>query len=113
MPKRRKSMKKLSAIFAGLLLSAAVGIAADTNAGKATYDKSCKMCHGPDGTPNAKIAAAMKVEMQHLGSKEVQGMSDAALKKVVTEGQGKMKPVKTISGADLDNLIAYIRTLKQ
>jgi mono/diheme cytochrome c family protein len=106
-------MKKVSAIFAGLLLSAAVSSAADATAGKAAYDKSCKMCHGPDGTPNAKIAAAMKVDMRHLGSKEVQGMTDAALKKVVTEGQGKMKPIKTISGPDLDNLIAHIRTLKQ
>lgn len=106
-------MKKLSAVLAGLVLSAAVALAADANAGKATYDKSCKMCHGPDGTPNVKIAAAMKVEMRHLGSKEVQGMTDAALKTVVADGKGKMKPIKTVSGPDLDNLIAYIRSLKQ
>jgi mono/diheme cytochrome c family protein len=106
-------MRKFSVIFTGLLFSAAISIAADANAGKATYDKSCKTCHGPDGTPNAKIAAAMKVDMRHLGGKEVQGMSDAALKKVVTDGHGKMKPVKTITGTALDDLVAYVRTLKQ
>ena len=84
-------MKKVSMIFTGLLLSAAISVAADASAGKATYDKSCKSCHGPDGTPNAKIAAAMKVEMRHLGGKEVQGMSDAALKKGHHRGEGKMK----------------------
>jgi mono/diheme cytochrome c family protein len=97
----------------GLVFSATVCVAADINAGKAAYDKACRSCHGADGTPNAKIAAAMKVEMRHLGSKEVQALSDAEHKNIITDGKGKMKPIKIVSGADVDNVVAYVRTLKQ
>ncbi len=35
--------------------------AAVAAAGKAIYDKSCKTCHGPDGTPPAGVAKAMGI----------------------------------------------------
>jgi mono/diheme cytochrome c family protein len=87
--------------------------AADAKAGQAVYDKSCKSCHGPDGAGNAAIAKMMKVEMKDLKSPEVQAMSDDDLKKVVTDGKGKMKPVASVSGAAVDNVVAYIRTWKK
>jgi mono/diheme cytochrome c family protein len=98
-------------ILAGL--SAAAGLAADAKAGQAVFDKSCKSCHGADGTPNPAIAKMMKVEMKNLGSAEVQAQSDADLAKIITEGKGKMKPVKTVSGPAVDNVVAYVRTLKK
>ena len=93
---------------AGLALSAG-----DAGAGKAVYDKSCKSCHGADGTANPKIAKMMKVEMKDLSSAGVQAHSDADLKKIITEGQGKMKPIKSVAGKDIDNVIAYVRSLKK
>jgi hypothetical protein len=51
--------------------------------------------------------------MKDLGSSDVQSMSDDDIKKVITDGMGKMKPVKSVSGAALDNVVAYIRTLKK
>jgi mono/diheme cytochrome c family protein len=36
-------------------LFAAAGLAADAKAGQAVYDKSCKQCHGADGTPNPSM----------------------------------------------------------
>ncbi len=92
---------------------AVAGTAADAKAGQASYDKACKSCHGSDGTPNAAIGKMMKVEMRDLKSSEVQAMSDADLKKVITDGKGKMKPIKTISGGDADNVVAYVRSLKK
>ena len=44
---------------------------------------------------------------------EVQSLSDDALKEVITEGHGKMKPVKTVAGKDVDDVIAYVRSLKK
>lgn len=106
-------MKRFIRILTGSAFVTAVGLAADAGAGKAAYDRACKSCHGADGTPNAKIATALKADMRDLGSKEVQGLSDAQLKTVITEGKGKMKPVKTVSGADVDNVVAYVRSFRK
>ena len=96
-----------------LIASAGLALAAgDAAAGKAVYDKACKSCHGADGTANANIAKMMKVEIKSLGSAETQAHSDADLMKIVTDGQGKMKPIKSVAGKDLDNVIAYVRSLK-
>ena len=94
-------------------LTAALVVAADAKAGQAIYDKSCKSCHGPDGSPNPAVAKMMKVEMKDLKSAEVQAMSDADMKKVVAEGKGKMKPVHAVAVADLDHVVAYVRTFKK
>jgi len=96
------------------ILPATLALAAGSaTAGKAVYDKSCKSCHGAAGIANPVIAKMMKVEIKDLSSAEVQSLSDDALKKVITEGQGKMKPVKTVAGKDVDDVIAYVRSLKK
>jgi hypothetical protein len=46
-------------------------------------------------------------------SSKRQGMSDAAIKTVITDGKGKMKPIKTLTAADADNVVPYIRSLKK
>jgi len=93
---------------------AAVGCwAADAKAGQAAYDKSCKPCHGADGTPNPGIMKMTKAEMKDLKSPEVQGMSAADMKTVITAGKGKMKPVATVTGTTVDDVIAYVKTLKK
>jgi mono/diheme cytochrome c family protein len=101
----------LSVSLAAFLAGA--GLAADATAGKAVYDKSCKSCHGADGAPNAAVAKMMKVEMKDLKAPDVQSRSDADLKKVVTAGEGKMKAMPAVSGASLDDCIAYMRSLKK
>jgi predicted CXXCH cytochrome family protein len=100
-------------IVLGLAAAAANAVqAADANAGKAVYQKSCKSCHGPDGTPNAAVAKMMKADMKDLKSSDVQAMSDDDLKKVITNGKGKMKPIASVSGTDADNVVAYVKSLK-
>ena len=106
-------MKKLIAVFAGVLVLSLPLAAADTAAGKAVYDKSCKSCHGPDGAGNPAVAKMMKVEMKHLGSNEVQAKSDDDLKAVITKGTGKMKPIASLSGDQVSAVVAFVRTLKQ
>jgi mono/diheme cytochrome c family protein len=105
-------MRIMLVVFAALALTATAALAADAKAGQATFGTSCKSCHGADGTPNAAVAKAMKVEIKDLKSAEVQGKSDDDMKKIITTGTGKMSPVKAVSGADADNVIAYVRTLK-
>ena len=87
--------------------------AGDAAAGKADYLKKCASCHGQAGEGKDAIAKTLKVELKHLGSKDVQAMSDADLKKIAMEGMGKMKPVKDVDDKSADNIVAYLRTLKQ
>jgi mono/diheme cytochrome c family protein len=81
--------------------------AADAAAGKAVFEAKCKACHGASGEGNPNIAKMMKVEMKPLGE------TTADVKKVVTEGMGKMKPVASVTGADLDSVVAYVHSLKK
>ena len=100
-------------LLCGLALVPPRTLAADAAAGKTVFDAKCKACHGADGAGNPAIAKMMKVEMKALGSAEVQKRSDADLKMVVTMGTGKMKPVTTVTGADLDNVVAYVHSMKK
>jgi mono/diheme cytochrome c family protein len=97
-------------VLAGL--SAAVASAADVSAGQADYARACKSCHGPDGTPNPAIVKMMKVEMKDLKSAEVQALSNDDVKKIIAGGKGKMRPITSVSGSALDDVAAYIHTLK-
>jgi mono/diheme cytochrome c family protein len=91
----------------------ATAVFADAKAGQAVFEKSCKSCHGADGTPNAAVAKMMKVEMKDLKSPEVQAESPAAIKKIVSEGKGKMKPIKAVEGPALDDVVSYVKSLKK
>jgi mono/diheme cytochrome c family protein len=96
------------------LATASLAIAAgDAAAGKASYDKACKSCHGADGTPNPGIAKSLKVDMLHLGDPAVQKLTDDELKAIVVNGKGKMKGVKSVAGKSVDDVVAYMRTLKK
>lgn len=106
-------MKKILYTAALAALGSVSMFAANAKNGNAVFDKSCKQCHGADGTANPTIAKMMNVPMADLKSPEVQGTSDAAMKDIVTNGKGKMKPVKTVTGADLDDVVAYVHTLKK
>jgi mono/diheme cytochrome c family protein len=104
-------------IAAGVLFSAPASLSArpagDAAAGKEVFLKKCKTCHGDDGQGNQGMAKLLKTTITPLDSEEVQSKSDAELKKIITEGKDKMKPVKDVGGADLDNVIAFVRSLKK
>jgi mono/diheme cytochrome c family protein len=114
-------MKKTSMSIAGILLcvslgvlgSVAVSLAADPKAGQAVYSKACKNCHGADGTPNANIAKMMKVDMKDLKAPEVQAMSTDDIKKIITSGTGKMKGISSVTGSSVDDVAAYVKSLKK
>ena len=106
-------MRTVLATLSLVCLSVSAALAADAKGGQAVYDRACKTCHGADGTANANLAKMLKVDIPDLKAPEVQGMSDADFKKVITDGKGKMRPVSSVSGADLDNVTAYIHTLKK
>ena len=108
-------MSKTSAtitLSAALLLTSGAAFAADSAAGKAAYDKSCKSCHGATGEPNPAIAKMMGVTMQNLGSAEVQALSDADMKGIITNGKGKMKPIAGLTDPQVTAVAQYFKSLK-
>jgi mono/diheme cytochrome c family protein len=98
--------------FALVVWLAAPGALAggDAAKGKAVYTSKCATCHGAEGEGKPAIAKMMKVEMKHLGAKEVQSKTDAVLRKEISEGTGKMKGVK-LTEEELANLLSYLRSL--
>jgi mono/diheme cytochrome c family protein len=95
-----------AAIYGAMMLAPAA--AASAKEGEAVYTAKCRNCHGVDGSGNPAIAKMMNVTMKPLGSE-----TDADLRTAVTAGAGKMKPITGVAAGDLDNLVAYIHTLKK
>jgi mono/diheme cytochrome c family protein len=93
-------MKRIAMTLVLLSLPAAAAFAADAAAGKAVYDTKCKACHGATGTGGAMDKAS------------IVGTAAAAVKDAVSKGKGKMKPVATVTGDALDNVAAYVASLK-
>jgi|SRR6266849_6601722 mono/diheme cytochrome c family protein len=108
-------LKGLAGVLAmtGVLLAAPAATAGDATAGKDVFLKKCKTCHGEDGSGNQGMAKLLKTTITPLDSDEAQSKSDAEIKKIIMEGKDKMKPVKDLSSADIDNVIAFVRTLKK
>jgi len=100
-----------AAIFLALAVSPAVFAGGDAAGGKDVFMKHCAACHGQDGNGKEAVAKMMKVTIPQLPSKEVQALSDADLTKVITDGKGKMMAMKSLSAADVTNVIAFIRSI--
>jgi mono/diheme cytochrome c family protein len=98
-----------AALMAPLLLPALEK--GDAAKGKVLFSR-CSVCHGDSGEGKDAIAKAYGVQMKAMSSKEVQSLDDAALKKVISEGKGKMKPV-SLSDQEAANIIAFVRSLKK
>jgi mono/diheme cytochrome c family protein len=67
--------------------------------GAATYAAKCKMCHGAAG------------EGTKMSPDPIKGKAADVTKKAVTDGKGKMKPVK-LEAADIDAVAAFVAGLK-
>jgi mono/diheme cytochrome c family protein len=93
-------MKRIVMTLALLSLPAAVAFGADAAAGKTVFDSKCKMCHGAAGAGGAMDKAS------------IAGTPVAATKDAVGKGKGKMKPVASVTGDALDNVAAYVASLK-
>ncbi|MBW2426242.1 MAG: cytochrome c [Deltaproteobacteria bacterium] len=126
----------MTRFFATLVVTAAIAVpglsfAGDVEAGNAKFQALCTSCHGPEGKgdgPTGKALAAagqpaprdfsvgdFKLDTDGDGTPG----TDTDLKNVITKGamayggSAMMAPVAGLSDADLDNLVAFIRSLKQ
>jgi mono/diheme cytochrome c family protein len=94
-------MKRIAITLVLLSLPVAVAIAADAAAGKTVFTTKCKACHGADAAGGVMDKAS------------IAGTDAATVKNTVTKGKGKMKPVASVTGDALDNVAAYVASLKK
>jgi mono/diheme cytochrome c family protein len=78
-----------------LLLASVAGFASADPA--ATFKAKCAMCHGPDGAGGNIHKASIK------------GTKQADVLKAITEGKGKMKPVKIDDAAAVAKWVSSLK----
>jgi mono/diheme cytochrome c family protein len=112
---------------AAAVLAPAAALAADAAAGKTLFTTNCASCHGDSGKGDGPVGAALqppprdftKAEFKFDTDGDGKPGTDADLKGVITQGAGAfggsplMAPWPTLSDADVANVIAHIRSLKQ
>jgi len=103
-------------LLAAALLAATV-ITASAADVKETWDKSCAICHGPDGKGDTKMGK--KLDIKDLTDAKVQGsLKDEEMFKAIKEGvkdgeKTKMKAAEGLNDQDMQSLVKYVRTLKK
>jgi mono/diheme cytochrome c family protein len=92
--------------------------AGDADAGKAKFQQLCAVCHGAAGAGDGPAAAGLNPKPRTFADAEWQAsVDDDYLRKIITEGGpavGKsplMTAQRGLQGSDLDNVVAYIRSL--
>lgn len=104
-----------------LSVTAGAALAADAAAGEAKFKQLCSACHGPAGAGDGPAAASLRPAPRDLGDATWQASVDDAYIRTVIEKGGTavgLSPMMTpwghaLKGADLDNVVAYIRSLNK
>ena len=103
-----KLIRSQIVLAATMLLAGVFCFAQD---GAATYKAKCAMCHGPTGTPSAGMGKAMGIKP--VSDPSMQALTVTQIEAAVKEGKGKMKPVASVTGPAVDNVVAYVKSLKK
>jgi cytochrome c2 len=115
-------MKKLGLLLLSCALALTLSVAAQKKAadkkgggdaakGQAVFDdKKCTVCHWPD-KETKKIGPGLKGLFTHKKMWDDKPFSEANVRDMIKNGGGKMTGFDDISAKDLDNLIAYLKTL--
>lgn len=95
-----------------IVLAASVAMPAFAGTGDADYKAKCAMCHGADGQAATGMGKSMNIK-SFKDPSQVK-LTDAELIASTTKGKGKMPAYEgKLSSAQINDVIAYIRTLQK
>jgi mono/diheme cytochrome c family protein len=82
--------------------------------GQILFGMTCAVCHGPSGTGDGKLSGFFAPRPADLSSERVQGLSDAELFLIISQGRGIMPSLaENFSAGERWDVINYVRTLKK
>jgi mono/diheme cytochrome c family protein len=129
MDRTQKQISLLVSIAAlAMLLAPAGALAGDAEAGKAAYTANCTSCHGDTGKGDGPVGQVLQppprdfsvADFKFDADEDGTPGSDADLVLVISKGAGAFGGNQmmaawggVLSDEDVDNVVAYIRTLKQ
>lgn len=111
--KRNSILIAVVVSFLAMMLAPATGVAAaDAKAGDAVYKAKCASCHAKDGGGDTTMGK--KFNLRDLRGADVQKLTDVELHTIIAKGKEKMPAYeKKLSADELNNLVAYIRSIKK
>ena len=101
---------KVFTLSGALTLALSLSLPAGAQDASATFKSKCAGCHAADGTGSAM---GKKMGAHDFTTADVQGMSDAQLTDVITNGKNKMPKYGSLPPEQIKGLVAYNRTLKK
>jgi mono/diheme cytochrome c family protein len=114
---------RVSTVVGGFVAAACVIGFAATGAlaqdAKAIYAKDCAKCHGDSGAGDGPQAAKLKDKPANWASGGLKDYDDAKLADVIKKGgravgkSAAMPASPKLSDADVQGLVAYVKTLKK
>jgi len=97
-------------IAAAIAVVLSLSLSARAQDASALFKSKCVACHGADGTGSAM---GKKMGAHDFTTADVQGMTDAQLTDIITNGKNKMPKYGSLKPEEIKGLVAYIRTLKK
>jgi len=92
-----------------LLVFSTFAAAQDSSAD--VYKSKCAMCHGADGKASSGMGKSMG--LKPFSDPDVQGMSDADMAALITNGKGKMPAMKgKLTDDQIKGLVKYVKSMK-
>jgi mono/diheme cytochrome c family protein len=116
-----KTRYMIIALGSALLANANGALAADTAKGGELYAQRCAMCHGDKGAGDGPVAATIPEGMKprNLSETYKYATDDAKFKELLQKGGAgvglsPLMPAQSdLKPEDLDNIIAFVKTLKK
>jgi len=83
---------------------------AEMTSPRSLYIQNCARCHGSNG--KAQTREGRRLEADDLTTSDAKDISDAKLRRIITNGRGKMPAFgKRLNSSQITQIMGYVRSL--